>query len=94
MRAGRGQLLAFELARLALALLALQGSQSGRRHWSALWQQLQVQHQCVQCLGLAVQSLLPDIQRASERFTQLAAVERQSGSLTGTTSRISRVHES
>lgn len=34
---------------------------------------------------LAVQSLLPDIQRASERFTQLAAVERQSGSLTGTT---------
>jgi hypothetical protein len=28
---------------------------------------------------------LPDIQRASERFTQLAAVERQSGSLTGTT---------
>lgn len=35
--------------------------------------------------ALAVQSLLPDIQRASERFTQLAAVERQSGSLTGTT---------
>ncbi|GGF94176.1 hypothetical protein GCM10010924_22980 [Rhizobium wenxiniae] len=34
---------------------------------------------------LAVQSLLPDIQRASERFSQLAAVERQSGSLTGTT---------
>ncbi len=34
---------------------------------------------------LAVQSLLPDIQRASERFAQLAAVERQSGSLTGTT---------
>lgn len=35
--------------------------------------------------ALAVQSLLPDIQRASERFTQLAGVERQSGSLTGTT---------
>lgn len=35
--------------------------------------------------ALSVQSLLPDIQRASERFTQLAAVERQSGSLTGTT---------
>ncbi|TCR01993.1 hypothetical protein [Neorhizobium sp. BT27B] len=35
--------------------------------------------------ALAAQSLLPDIQRASERFSQLAAVERQSGSLTGTT---------
>ncbi len=35
--------------------------------------------------ALAAQSLLPDIQRASERFAQLAAVERQSGSLTGTT---------
>jgi hypothetical protein len=35
--------------------------------------------------ALAAQSLLPDIQRAAERFTQLAAVERQSGSLTGTT---------
>ncbi|WP_075289395.1 hypothetical protein [Pararhizobium arenae] len=35
--------------------------------------------------ALATQSLLPDIQRASERFAQLAAVERQSGSLTGTT---------
>ncbi|WP_117195320.1 hypothetical protein [Rhizobium terrae] len=35
--------------------------------------------------ALAAQSLLPDIQRASERFAQLAAIERQSGSLTGTT---------
>lgn len=35
--------------------------------------------------ALAVQSLLPDIQRAGERFAQLAGVERQSGSLTGTT---------
>jgi hypothetical protein len=35
--------------------------------------------------ALAAQGLLPDIQRASERFTQLAGVERQSGSLTGTT---------
>jgi hypothetical protein len=35
--------------------------------------------------ALAVQGLLPDIQRAGERFAQLAAVERQSGSLTGTT---------
>jgi hypothetical protein len=35
--------------------------------------------------ALAAQSLLPDIQRASERFAQLACVERQSGSLTGTT---------
>ena len=35
--------------------------------------------------ALAAQSLLPDIQRASERFAQLAGVERQSGSLTGTT---------
>jgi hypothetical protein len=35
--------------------------------------------------ALAAQSLLPDIQRAGERFAQLAGVERQSGSLTGTT---------
>ena len=34
--------------------------------------------------ALAAQSLLPDIQRASERFAQLAASERQSGALTGT----------
>lgn len=35
--------------------------------------------------ALAAQSLLPDIQRASERFSQLAESERQSGALTGTT---------
>ncbi len=35
--------------------------------------------------ALAAQSLLPDIQRAKERFAQLAASERQSGALTGTT---------
>jgi hypothetical protein len=35
--------------------------------------------------ALAAQSLLPDIQRASERFAQLADAERQSGALTGTT---------
>lgn len=34
--------------------------------------------------ALAAQSLLPDIQRASERFAQLADAERQSGALTGT----------
>ena len=34
--------------------------------------------------ALAAQSLLPDIQRASERFAQLAEAERQSGALTGT----------
>jgi hypothetical protein len=35
--------------------------------------------------AIAAQSLLPDIQRAGERFAQLSGVERQSGSLTGTT---------
>jgi hypothetical protein len=35
--------------------------------------------------ALAAQSLLPDIQRAAERFAQLADAERQSGALTGTT---------
>jgi hypothetical protein len=35
--------------------------------------------------ALAAQSLLPDIQRAKERFSQLAESERQSGALTGTT---------
>ncbi|WP_083338383.1 hypothetical protein [Ensifer sp. LCM 4579] len=34
--------------------------------------------------ALAAQSLLPDIQRVSERFAQLALSERQSGALTGT----------
>ncbi|SFZ85307.1 hypothetical protein SAMN02983003_2501 [Devosia enhydra] len=34
--------------------------------------------------ALAAQSLLPDVQRASERFTRLAADERASGALTGT----------
>jgi hypothetical protein len=35
--------------------------------------------------ALAAQSLLPDIQRTSERFSRLAEDERQSGALTGTT---------
>ncbi|HZY68726.1 MAG TPA: hypothetical protein VFE52_09070, partial [Devosia sp.] len=35
--------------------------------------------------ALASQSLLPDVQRASERFARLAADERSSGALTGTT---------
>ena len=35
--------------------------------------------------ALAAQSLLPDIQRTSERFARLAEDERQNGALTGTT---------
>ncbi len=35
--------------------------------------------------ALAAQSLLPDIQRASERFQRLSDQEKQSGALTGTT---------
>jgi hypothetical protein len=35
--------------------------------------------------ALAAQSLLPDVQRAAERFSRLAADERSSGALTGTT---------
>ena len=35
--------------------------------------------------ALAAQSLLPDVQRAAERFSRLAADERESGALTGTT---------
>ena len=35
--------------------------------------------------ALAAQSLLPDIQRTSERFSRLAEDERQNGALTGTT---------
>ena len=35
--------------------------------------------------ALAAQSLLPDIQRASERFARLAEEERETGALTGTT---------
>jgi hypothetical protein len=34
--------------------------------------------------ALAAQSLLPDVQRASDRFSRLAADERESGALTGT----------
>lgn len=35
--------------------------------------------------ALAAQSLLPDVQRAADRFSRLAADERESGALTGTT---------
>src|SRR5690606_1926799 len=35
--------------------------------------------------ALSAQSLLPDVQRAAERFARLAADERESGALTGTT---------
>lgn len=35
--------------------------------------------------ALAAQSLLPDVQRAAERFSRLAGDERESGALTGTT---------
>jgi hypothetical protein len=35
--------------------------------------------------ALGTQSLLPDVQRAAERFSRLAADERESGALTGTT---------
>src|SRR5690606_7650061 len=35
--------------------------------------------------ALAAQSLLPDVQRAADRFARLADDERSSGALTGTT---------
>src|ERR1700749_5219209 len=35
--------------------------------------------------ALAAQSLLPDVQRAADRFSKLADDERSSGALTGTT---------
>src|SRR5688572_18626695 len=42
--------------------------------------------------ALAAQSLLPDVQRAQERFARLADDERRGGSLTGTSGSGSVVH--
>ncbi len=64
---------------------ALAGSAAVEKHLSETVEDYTVDLDRAHQNALAAQSLLPDIQRASERFAQLAGVERQSGSLTGTT---------
>ncbi|MEB2844850.1 hypothetical protein [Endobacterium cereale] len=64
---------------------ALAGSAAVERHLARSVEDYSADLDRAHQNALAAQSLLPDIQRASERFSQLAGVERQSGSLTGTT---------
>lgn len=64
---------------------ALAGSAAVEKHLSETVEDYTADLDRAHQNALAAQSLLPDIQRASERFAQLAAVERQAGSLTGTT---------
>ncbi|MBE0581330.1 hypothetical protein [Devosia sp.] len=64
---------------------ALAGSASLEQHMAVTLQGYAEDLDQAHANALASQSLLPDVQRAAERFTGLAADERESGALTGTT---------
>lgn len=64
---------------------ALAGSAALEQHLAETLEDYTVDLDKAHQNALAAQSLLPDIQRASERFQRLAADERESGALTGTT---------
>jgi hypothetical protein len=92
-RTGRGAMLAVMACGAAMIIAmsswlnaaALAGSAAVEQHLSetveGYTQDLDRAHQN----ALSAQGLLPDIQRAGQRFAELAGVERQSGALTGTT---------
>lgn len=63
---------------------ALAGSAALEQHLAETVQDYTVDLDQAHQNALAAQSLLPDIQRTSERFSRLAEDERQSGALTGT----------
>ncbi|MDQ0132538.1 hypothetical protein J2T08_000439 [Neorhizobium galegae] len=92
-RAGRSAMLGVMAIGAAMILAmsswlnaaALAGSAAVEQHLSETVEDYTADLDRAHQNALAAQSLLPDIQRASERFSQLAGVERQSGSLTGTT---------
>ena len=92
-RTGRTAMLAVMAAGAAMIMAmsswlnaaALAGSSAVEQHLSETVEAYTADLDRAHQNAIAAQSLLPDIQRAGERFSQLAGVERQSGSLTGTT---------
>ncbi|HLV85266.1 MAG TPA: hypothetical protein VKY62_15985 [Devosia sp.] len=64
---------------------ALAGSAALEQHMAVTLQGYAEDLDAAHANALASQSLLPDVQRAAERFAGLAADERESGALTGTT---------
>ena len=64
---------------------ALAGSAALEQHMAVTLQGYAEDLDNAHANALAAQSLLPDVQRAAERFAGLAASERESGALTGTT---------
>ncbi|MBP1849331.1 hypothetical protein [Rhizobium halophytocola] len=64
---------------------ALAGSAALEQHLAETVQDYTADLDTAHQNALAAQSLLPDIQRTSERFSRLAEDERQNGALTGTT---------
>ena len=64
---------------------ALAGSAAIEQHMAVTLQGYAEDLDNAHANALAAQSLLPDVQRAAERFSGLAADERESGALTGTT---------
>ncbi|KAB0680795.1 hypothetical protein [Aureimonas leprariae] len=63
---------------------ALAGAAALEQHLANTTEEYQQRFNAANENALAAQSLLPDIQLASQRFAGLADVERQSGALTGT----------
>jgi hypothetical protein len=63
---------------------ALAGSAALEQHMAVTLQGYASDLDSAHANALSAQSLLPDVQRASERFARLAADERESGALTGT----------
>src|SRR5690606_26625643 len=64
---------------------ALAGSAATEQHMAVTLQGYAEDLDRAHSNALAAQSLLPDVERASQRFAGLAADERESGALTGTT---------
>jgi hypothetical protein len=64
---------------------ALAGSAATEQHMAVTLQGYAEDLDKAHANALSAQSLLPDVQRAAERFSGLAADERESGALTGTT---------
>jgi hypothetical protein len=64
---------------------ALAGSASLEQHMAVTLEGYAGDLDAAHANALASQSLLPDVQRAAERFASLAASERETGALTGTT---------
>ncbi|MEL7454123.1 MAG: hypothetical protein AAGJ50_12215, partial [Pseudomonadota bacterium] len=63
---------------------ALAGSAATEQHLAQTLEDYSTDLDKAHSRALAAQSLLPDVQRASERFKRLAAEEQASGALTGT----------